>query len=121
MPPELQCANCGGIIGRLETPYTWDDAIVCGGCYMRLSQPLPAAQVVPRAAKALPKKYVDHLYWPRYAFLMLAVLFTGIYLIANSRDPDSQHSFGLPGLFWGTWFVLGLANIVMKAAWKQGR
>jgi hypothetical protein len=31
------CANCGGTIGRLETPYAWGDYVVCGVCYQKLA------------------------------------------------------------------------------------
>jgi hypothetical protein len=31
------CKNCGRIIGKLETPYVWRDAMVCGPCYKILN------------------------------------------------------------------------------------
>src|SRR4051812_14633078 len=33
------CANCGGIIGAMETPYISRDKIVCGPCNARLQPP----------------------------------------------------------------------------------
>jgi predicted RNA-binding Zn-ribbon protein involved in translation (DUF1610 family) len=32
-----QCDNCGAGIGRLESPYEWNDHVVCSECYQRLS------------------------------------------------------------------------------------
>ena len=31
------CANCGRQIGKLEAPMVWEDRVVCGECYGRLS------------------------------------------------------------------------------------
>jgi hypothetical protein len=31
------CVNCGSKIGRLETPYLWDQHIVCESCFEKLS------------------------------------------------------------------------------------
>ena len=31
------CANCGNLIGNLETPYLWGENVVCAGCYQRLA------------------------------------------------------------------------------------
>jgi hypothetical protein len=33
------CADCGEIVGRLETPYVWKNEVVCQACYARLSRP----------------------------------------------------------------------------------
>jgi hypothetical protein len=30
------CANCGGMIGNLETPFAWNNRTVCATCYARL-------------------------------------------------------------------------------------
>src|SRR3954452_1593270 len=30
------CANCGGMIGKLETPFSWNNQVVCATCYARL-------------------------------------------------------------------------------------
>ncbi len=31
------CANCGEHIGKLETPYLWEQYVVCESCYEKLS------------------------------------------------------------------------------------
>ena len=31
-----KCANCGVLIGKLETAFVWKDEVVCGSCYARL-------------------------------------------------------------------------------------
>lgn len=43
MQSEIEtCANCGGKIGRMETPYVYRDQVVCGPCIERLRRPPPA-------------------------------------------------------------------------------
>jgi len=32
------CQNCGGVIGKLETPMIWKENVVCGICYKKLNQ-----------------------------------------------------------------------------------
>lgn len=36
--PLERCLNCGGTVGSLETPYLWQDNIVCVDCYNRLKR-----------------------------------------------------------------------------------
>ena len=36
--PTGACANCGQVIGRLETPHVWREQIVCEACHRRLSR-----------------------------------------------------------------------------------
>jgi hypothetical protein len=31
-----KCANCGSVIGDLETPRVWSDRVVCGDCHKKL-------------------------------------------------------------------------------------
>jgi len=31
-----RCANCDAVIGNLETPFVWRDAVVCETCYLKL-------------------------------------------------------------------------------------
>lgn len=33
-----RCENCGGVIGRLETPCVWNGSVVCGACHSKLSK-----------------------------------------------------------------------------------
>jgi hypothetical protein len=35
------CVNCGERIGKLETPYLWQQHVVCGPCYEKLSRSTP--------------------------------------------------------------------------------
>jgi hypothetical protein len=35
------CVNCGERIGKLETPYLWQQHVVCGLCYEKLSRSTP--------------------------------------------------------------------------------
>jgi hypothetical protein len=62
--PAGGCANCGGIIGRLQSTHEWESQRVCGACYhvlsgesSRLRAPSaaqhPAAAVVTRVASAV--------------------------------------------------------------------
>lgn len=30
------CANCGGQIGKIETPFVFDDHVVCAACWKKL-------------------------------------------------------------------------------------
>ena len=39
------CANCGRTIGKLETPYLWQENTVCKSCYALLSAPEPTTPV----------------------------------------------------------------------------
>lgn len=57
------CANCGAAIGKLETPYVFQDQTVCGACHARLNPTLnyaaggtatlerPRVQVIEQTAK----------------------------------------------------------------------
>jgi hypothetical protein len=38
------CENCGGSIGKLETPFVWQDRVVCAGCHTKLRQSQTAAE-----------------------------------------------------------------------------
>jgi hypothetical protein len=40
-----QCENCGGPIGKLETPMLFNDHVVCAKCHATLSAP-PAVQAL---------------------------------------------------------------------------
>src|SRR5438046_3046945 len=33
-----KCANCDATIGNLETPFVWDERIVCRDCHQKLSR-----------------------------------------------------------------------------------
>lgn len=33
----IECENCGGAIGKLETPRVWNDQCVCASCHSKLS------------------------------------------------------------------------------------
>ena len=52
------CANCGRVIGKLETPHVWNQQVVCGECINRLSPPVaaissPSAQPLPYASNQI--------------------------------------------------------------------
>jgi hypothetical protein len=47
-----KCANCGTVIGRLETPHLVDDQIVCIACHRRLTVPVAQAVVVPTVVQS---------------------------------------------------------------------
>jgi hypothetical protein len=40
------CANCGEQIGKLETPFLWDESIVCGRCHQKLSLQFPSPEPI---------------------------------------------------------------------------
>ena len=48
------CGNCGRTIGKLETPYLWQENTVCKACYALLSSPEPAAVPVGVAEPVVP-------------------------------------------------------------------
>ena len=35
------CANCGDVIGKLETPHVWKENVVCARCYAKLNTAPP--------------------------------------------------------------------------------
>lgn len=45
-----RCANCDQVIGRLETPYLWQQTIVCQSCLAKLSSRQPGPQITPPEA-----------------------------------------------------------------------
>lgn len=48
----MACANCGGMIGALETPRRWQNHVVCGDCHRKLnrgSDSMPAPPPAPPA------------------------------------------------------------------------
>jgi hypothetical protein len=50
------CANCGAVIGKLETPHVFKDQIVCGACRTRLVAAVAPAPILPAVSNpaALP-------------------------------------------------------------------
>lgn len=54
-----------------------------------------------------PRRYVDYLFWPRL----------GILLVAIATAVMEMKEVAL--IFFGAWILLGLANLVMKAVYKQ--
>lgn len=42
------CENCGGAIGKLETPRVWNDVVVCVSCHAKLSAPETSGMAVQR-------------------------------------------------------------------------
>ena len=40
-----QCANCGRMIGKLETPHLWNDRVVCAACRQALQSPVPPPRI----------------------------------------------------------------------------
>lgn len=48
------CANCGAMIGPLETPHVWREQVVCAACHARLA---PTTLSYSRKPPALPKGY----------------------------------------------------------------
>jgi hypothetical protein len=52
-----RCANCDAIIGRLETPHLWNDAVVCAACAKRLTtqtaSPVKVTPAEPGARKEM--------------------------------------------------------------------
>jgi hypothetical protein len=57
-PRQIQtCANCGSTIGKLETTQLYQEHVVCGACYSRLSAQVPAEPIgyaTPRTVAAAP-------------------------------------------------------------------
>jgi hypothetical protein len=35
------CANCGEVIGNLETPFVFKEQVVCRKCHQKISSPVP--------------------------------------------------------------------------------
>lgn len=122
MEPTI-CENCGRVIGALETPCVFEEHVVCAACYAILDAAAPTLEPIaethrPLAYESPPqyeqrpyepqlRKYVDHLFWARMILLAL-FLFAGM--------------VGMTELAWvmlACWLLLGLANLVMKAAHKQ--
>lgn len=96
------CANCGALIGRLETPCVWKDEIVCVDCHERLARhaPRPLSYSPPLP---LQRKHSDPLKVPRLILLLVAIFF----------------SFGnetrmIAGILWGAWLFAGIIGLAMK-------
>lgn len=49
------CENCGSVIGKLETPYIFNDSVVCSQCYQRLGSATAPPPVPAAAAPYLPR------------------------------------------------------------------
>jgi hypothetical protein len=52
--PSERCENCGGKIGKLQTPHVWDNHIVCAECHRKLSiekQPAVASSTTQAGAE----------------------------------------------------------------------
>jgi hypothetical protein len=121
------CRNCGRTIGNLETAHLFRGQVVCQQCNAVLNPPV--AQVVPPSAAPLgyagprqneppqslglgtgrrrARRYVDHLFIPR---LLMIPLFVGLALLGYRFEA---------ALFFGAWVVLGLANLILKANYRQ--
>lgn len=134
-----QCANCGSMIGNLETPYVFNGHIVCGTCYQKLAGATPvvrsattdelagiaaevgaspARQSTPPVYRRPPAKYVDYLRFPRLIMLLVAVFFS--VLPAFNQGPGSPPpDYTFAWILWAAWIALGLASIIKKASWKE--
>lgn len=47
-----KCANCGHVIGRLETPHIWQEQVVCAPCHRRLEEERAASDNADAATTA---------------------------------------------------------------------
>ena len=62
-----KCANCGSKIGKLETPYVWEeDNTVCESCYNRLLAMKLATTVPPLSAAEPTGKVGNRLHFGPY-------------------------------------------------------
>lgn len=50
----IECANCGRVIGKLETPRVFQEQAVCATCMARLSPDGASAKLVPVVPAPLP-------------------------------------------------------------------
>jgi len=73
----------------------------------RLAQDVTAKNRESLRPRPKVRKYVDHLFWPRLVILLVAIG-TGV---AQMKE--------ISLIFFGAWVLLGLANLVMKAVYKQ--
>ena len=54
------CANCGDVVGQLETPMVWHDHVVCARCHAKLAasnRAAPAVERLPRDASGRVAQY----------------------------------------------------------------
>jgi hypothetical protein len=115
------CENCGRVIGAAEPFQYYDGQIVCGTCLRALQGNNPALDALastiasrnatmttPRPQKRQRARgYVDYLLWPRLILLLLAI--AAAFLLAKEWSI----------MLFGAWMLLGLANLVMKAIYRQ--
>lgn len=73
----------------------------------RIAQDVAARNAELSKPHRKPKKYVDYLFWPRMVILLVAVAMG----LIGSKEAC--------WIFFGAWVLLGLANLVMKAVYKQ--
>lgn len=117
------CANCGRVIGKLESPFLWRESIVCQECHGRLSLPQPVLEALPReayletidysdgrrmaAGPVSPLPFRDNLAAPRWISLIGAVVCS----FAGAGQ--------LGGLLFLIWIVLGITHLIKKSNWKD--
>jgi hypothetical protein len=89
--PVEKCANCGRVIGKLETPMVWRDNVVCAVCHAKLSAvPVQSSQQARPTAQIPERRQARHSFWN--SKVTLGILLAGFALVWYffDRMPHSE-------------------------------
>jgi TM2 domain-containing membrane protein YozV len=100
------CENCGGTIGKLETPYVWQEKVVCAGCHARLSWQPNVMPAQPAYAGPPPMQfYPQQKRWSPGVAAVLSFLIPGLGQIYKGQV--------INGLVWLVLVVIGYFCMVI--------
>lgn len=117
-----RCANCERQIGNLETPYLWQERVVCAECHSRLSpaKVMPPLRSIAQAraeaeAKVPPlSEYIARDRRDKSGAMAMTMFRIVLFVLAIATSFSSQ-TIVVAAVLWLAWIIVGVGGIIVRS------